>query len=119
MSKHIGARKQSIIIAVSLTPDVCLTPMGGAMVPVPYQISVDLGGATDVISSVHFNGAPVYVYAHSLAPPVKGDEPGTGGGVVSGVNVGKVWAFTSSQSVRAERRKVVREGDRCWMNVKA
>ena len=87
--------------------------------PVPYQITTDLSGATNVIPNVNFNGAPVYVYAHSLAPPVKGDEPGTGGGVQSGVNVHKVWAFTSSQTVRADRRKVVREGDRCWMNAKA
>ncbi len=119
MSKHVGARKQSIIVAASLTPDVCLTPVGAAMVPVPYPISVDLSGSTEVVENVHFNGAPVYVYAHSLAPPVKGDEPGTGGGVVSGVNVGKVWAFTSSKKVFAGKRQVVREGDFCWMNVKA
>ena len=89
------------------------------MVPVPYQVSAKLGGSTEVIRNVQFNRAPVYVYAHSLAPPVKGDEPGTGGGIVSGVNRGKVWAFTSSQSVRAGGRKVVRVGDRCWMNCKA
>ena len=80
MSKHIGARKQSIIVAVNLTPDVCLTPVGGAMVPVPYAISVTLAGSTKVTPSVRFNRAPAYVYGHSLAPPVKGDEPGTGGG---------------------------------------
>lgn len=119
MTAHVGARKQSIIVAVNLTPDVCLTPVGGAMVPVPYLISVNLAGAMKVTPSVRFNRAPAYVYAHSLAPPVKGDEQGTGGGVVSGVNTGKVWAFTSSKNVFAEGRQVVREGDYCWMNVKA
>jgi hypothetical protein len=118
MTAHVGARKQSIIVAVNITPDVCLTPVGGAMKPVPYGISVDLAGATKVIPNVRLNGAPVYVYAHSITPPVKGDEQGTGGGVVSGVNKGKVWAFTSSKNVYAEGRQVVREGDYCWMNCK-
>jgi hypothetical protein len=115
---RIGARKQDIIIAMCTSPDVCLTPRGPKMVPVPYQITCTLGRSTDVTPTVRFNRAPVYVYAHSVAQNVKGDEPGTGGGVVSGVNVGKVWAFTSSQNVFSEGRKVVREGDRCWMNCK-
>jgi hypothetical protein len=113
---YVGARKQDVIVAVCISPDICLTPMGAAMVPVPYQIAVRLGSSTDVIENVHFNGAPVYVREHSVAHHVKGNEPGTGGGVISGINVGQAWAFTSSNTVRAGKRKIVREGDYCWMN---
>jgi hypothetical protein len=60
----------------------------------------------------------VFQWDHSLAPPVVGDEPGTGGGVVSGVNKGKAWAEEASTNVRAERRRIVRDGDKAWLNLK-
>ncbi len=115
----LGCRKDSRFYAVTTSPDVCLTPMGGAMVPVPYQLYADLGGSQKCIPNVRFNHQPCYVYDHSLAPKVQGDEPGTGGGVVSGVNVGKVWAYEASSNVRAEGRRIVRVDDHCWMNMKA
>lgn len=114
----IGARKDSKFYAVTLSPDVCLTPMGPGMVPVPYMLYASLEGSSECIESVRFNGKPVYVYDHSLAPAVQGNEPGTGGGVKSGVNMGKVWAEEASANVRAEGRRIVRHGDRCWMNAK-
>src|SRR5690242_1941181 len=97
----IGARKDSRFYAVSTSPDVCLTPRGGAMVPVPYNIYVNLEPSEKCTPSVQFNKKPVFVWDHSLAPTVKGDEPGTGGGIKSGVNVGKVWADGASRNVRA------------------
>lgn len=115
----IGARKDSRIYAVTIAPDVCLTPSGGAMVPVPYMLYASFEGSMKCIESVNFNKKPAYTYDHSLAPTVQGDEPGTGGGVKSGVNRGKVWADEASKNVRADGRRVVRAGDRCWMNVKA
>jgi uncharacterized Zn-binding protein involved in type VI secretion len=114
----IGARKDSTFYAVSMIPDVCLTPRGAAMVPVPYSIYSNLAGSELCAPSVHFNRAPAYQWDHSLAPPVVGDEPGTGGGVKSGVNTGKVWAPEASTNVRAEGRRIVRHGDKCWMNTK-
>lgn len=115
----VGARKDSQFYAVSTCPDVCLTPMGGGMVPVPYMIYANLAPSEKCTPSVQLNGKPTYVWDHSLAPNVKGDEPGTGGGVKSGVNVGKVWADHASKNVRAERRRIVRHNDPCWMNMKA
>lgn len=114
----LGARKDSQFRAVSMSPDVCLTPVGGAMVPVPYMISVNFEPSEKCTPSVRFNGKPVFVWDYSLAPNVTGDEPGTGGGVQSGVNVGKVWADEASTNVRSERRRIVRHGDKCWMNMK-
>lgn len=115
----IGARKDHTFYAVSATPDVCLTPRGAGMVPVPYQIICpDLSGSEKVAQTVRFNGAPAFQWSHSLAPPVTGDEAGIGGGVMSGVNTGKVWAVEASTNVRAEGRRIVRHGDRAWLNVK-
>lgn len=114
----IGARKDSSFYAVTMEPDVCLTPMGAGMVPVPYMLYASFDGSGKCIESVRFNRKASFVFDHSLAPTVEGDEPGTGGGVKSGVNKGKVWAHESSTNVRAEGRKIVRAGDRCWMNVK-
>jgi hypothetical protein len=115
----IGSRRDGTFYAVSATPDVCLTPRGAGMVPVPYQIICpDFSSSEKVAETVRFNGAPAFQWSHSLAPPVVGDEPGTGGGVKSGVNTGKGWAEDASINVRAERRRVVRHGDRAWLNVK-
>lgn len=115
----IGARKQETFYAVTTSPDVCLTPCGPAMVPIPYMLYASFQPSQKTTPSVRFNKKPVYVFDHSLAPNVTGDEPGTGGGVKSGVNVGKVWACEASKNVYSEGRRIVRHGDRCWMNVKA
>jgi hypothetical protein len=88
------------------------------MVPVPYMLYASFEGSQECTETVHFNGRPAFVFDHSRAPKVQGDEPGTGGGVKSGVNEGKVWADGASRTVRAEGRRVVRNGDHCWMNVK-
>lgn len=113
----IGARKDAIIYSVTVAPDVCWTPVGGGMEPVPYQLYADLSSSLKCIESVRFNRKPCYVLDHSLAPVVDGDEAGTGGGLLSGVNKGRVWADQASASVRAERYRVVRVGDLNWMNV--
>lgn len=115
----LGARKDSIFCAVTTSPDVCLTPMGAGMVPVPYMLYCDFEPSEKCTPTVRFNGKPAFVWDQSLAPDVKGDEPGTGGGVKSGVNVGKVWADEASANVRAEKIRIVRHGDKCWMNMKA
>lgn len=115
----LGARKDMIIYCVTVAPDVCWTPVGGGMEPVPYQLFADLSGSLKCIDSVRLNRKPCYVYDHSLAPLVQGDEPGTGGGIMSGVNMGRVWADHASLNVRAERYRIVRIYDLNWMNVQS
>ena len=80
----VGARKDGEFYAISTCPDVCLTPLGAGMVPVPYQIFASLEPSEKVIGSVRFNSKPSYGWDHSLAPNVQGDEPGTGVGGESG-----------------------------------
>ncbi len=112
-----GARKNSIFIVVNLVPDVCKTPIGASMVPVPYPIMGNLGDSTVVAKHVNFNGDPVYLLSDSIVPRVTGNEPGTGGGIKSGVNKGKVRATGSSKNVKVEGKRVVRHGDEAEMNL--
>ena len=112
-----GARKNSVFMVVSLLPDVCKTPMGSSMVPVPYPIVGDLGNSVEVSKTVFFNGDPVFLLNDSVVTTVTGNEAGTGGGMKSGVNKGKVRATGSALSVRVEKKFVVRHGDECDMNL--
>lgn len=112
-----GARKNSVFKAVSLVPDVCKTPMGPNMVPVPYPVIADLSNSVEVANTVRFNGDPVFLLSDSVVTHVTGNEAGTGGGMTSGVNKGKVRATASSTSVRVEKKYVVRHGDECEMNL--
>ena len=112
-----AARKNSIFMVVSLVPVVCKTPIGSSMVPVPYPIVGDLANSIEVAKHVKFNGDPVYLLSDSVVTSVTGNEPGTGGGMKSGVNKGKVRATSSSKTVRVEKKLVVRHGDECDMNL--
>jgi hypothetical protein len=72
---------------VCLSPCVCNTPMGSTVVPVPYMIVGDLKNATRTVATVLF-GAEEAFTMNSRITTVKGNEAGTKGGVVSGVNLG-------------------------------
>jgi len=112
-----GARKNSIFMAVSLLPDICKTPIGPNMVPIPYPVMADLSNSVAVAKTVRFNDDAVFLLDDSVVATLTGNEPGTGGGMKSGVNKGKVRATASSKSVRVEGKYVVRHGDACEMNL--
>lgn len=84
MAKNYIARQDGQWTVVSLTPDVCKTPMGPATPPVPYPVTASLDDAVQVVPSVKANGHPVLVLAQSFVPSTKGDEPGVAKGVKSG-----------------------------------
>jgi RHS repeat-associated protein len=113
----IGARKCHSFIAISQLPDVCLTPCGNVMEPVPYAIIGRLDSSQGTVASVRANGEPVFVLDASTVPAVTGNEAGEGGGVNSGVCMGSVRATTASSSVRANGKFLVRHGDSCEMNI--
>ena len=113
----LGARKNNSFMVVCLAPDSGKTPMGAGMVPVPYPIVADLDDSHEVAKHVNFNGDPVFLLSESVVAKVTGNEPGTGGGMISNVNRGKVRAIGSSKSVRVEKKFVVRHGDLCDMNL--
>jgi Domain of unknown function (DUF4150)/DNase/tRNase domain of colicin-like bacteriocin len=113
---RIATRQNASFKAVSNTPDVCKTPMGGSTPPVPYQIVADLGGSTGIVPSVRFNGKPAYVLDQSVVPTCTGDEQGTANGVKSGTVGGEVKPTKGSSTVRAGGHAIIRDGDPCTMN---
>ena|GEM_PF-676115 len=101
---------------MSLTPDVCWTPVGSTVVPVPYMITADLSDSLATSPNTRFNGQPVFLHDQSKVSQVTGDEAGTGGGVKSGTYKGIGEPIQGSSTVRANGKPVVRHGDPCKMN---
>ena len=98
-------------------PDVCKTPTPGGPVPIPYP---NIGRAADT------SKGPKTVKTDGQMPMVKGsvyskstgDEPGTAGGVVSGVNRSKCEFMVYSFDVKFEGKNVCRLGDQLLHNTK-
>ena len=69
-------------IVISIFPDVCLTPFGPFMIPLPYQI---LGFCDEVMNASPSTGTEetADLTMDSRLTTVYGDEPGKGGGIIS------------------------------------
>ena len=116
MADNYAARKESGWTVFSIPPDICKTPMGSAMVPVPYPVTSELADAFGVVESVRINGHPAVVFDQSKTPTTKGDAPGKGTGIKSGTVELQCEPIDKSSSVRAGKKWVVRHGDKFWMN---
>lgn len=94
------------------SPDFCKTPGAGVVPYVNIAFSRDLKKGS---RTVRTNKVPAALKESEFRPSY-GDEPGVGGGVVSGVNRG--WAkFTDySHDVFIEGRNVARLSDPMMMN---
>lgn len=104
--------KSSDGMITSAAPDMCITPGAGPVAYVNVAFSKDIvNGSVTVMT----DGVTAALKDTEFTPS-HGDEPGTGGGVVSGVNMG--WAkFTNySQDVKFEGRNVARLSDPMMMN---
>jgi len=118
MAKNYIARQDGQWTVVSLTPDVCKTPMGPATPPVPYPVTASLGDAVLIVPSVKANGHPVLVLGQSFVPSTKGDEPGVAKGVKSGT-VGDICEpLEHSTTFRVTGKPVLRHFDKFWMNAR-
>ena len=116
MAANYGARKAAGWTVYSLPPDVCKTPMGSAMVPVPYPVTSSLADAFGIVESVKLNGNPAVVFDKSKTPKTRGDMAGKGTGIKSGTVEMQCEPLDKSSSVRAGKKWVVRHGDKFWMN---
>ena len=85
------------------------------MVPVVYQIVSKGEAADNTVRTVLLNGQPAFVW-DSRTTCVEGNEPGTGGGVTSGVTAGECKPIESDKTTRARGEFVIRDGDRFMMN---
>ncbi len=98
-------------------PDVCKTPAGPSIVPIPYP---NIGKASDA------SGGPDSVLIDGKMPMVKGakyststgDEAGTVGGIISGKTKGACEFMLYSFDVKFEGKHVCRLGDSLFHNDK-
>ncbi|MEM9189074.1 MAG: PAAR-like domain-containing protein [Myxococcota bacterium] len=94
---------------VPTVPSVCTTPMAPAPTPVPYPIT----GATDRLDpgceDVTIEGRRA-MNTKGKVPKLHGNEPGTGGDVVSGVTGGTAVAIVGAATVMFEGAPVVTTG---------
>lgn len=116
MATQLVARRDSAWIVISISPDVCLTPMGGIPVPVPYQVTASLSEGQATATTVNVKGNPAFIHGQSIVPTTKGGEAGTQGGVMSGTTGQKTWPKQHSGTVRVQGQYMVRAGDLMWMN---
>ena len=110
--------KSKRFYCVSIFPDICLTPLGPTMVPVPYIIIGEFSEATGVSPNVTSNGEPVVIHASTVIPSVRGDEPGTGKGIKSGTVGGRVQSMEKSSTLWFNGERALRVGDLVYMNDK-
>lgn len=110
-----GSRDTDEGIIVSVEPDMCWTPMGGSMVAVPYRIWARQQDVAAMANTVRQTSMRTHV-KESLVLRCYGDEPGIGGGVISGTTGATCTPKTYSMTVFAEGRNVARHDDDWWMN---
>jgi len=113
--RPVSGRKDDWNYIASVGPDVCWTPMGSSVVPVPYDSFVTFERSVRTSRSVYNNGREDF-QANSRAYGVQGHEPGVKKGVV--VSGYKQYATIrkGSSTVFSEGWQVVRDGDPAWIN---
>lgn len=111
----VSARKDGVNMMMCMGPDVCKTPIGSSMVPVPYVTMVTLGPASRTAKSVRNNGKQDF-NLNSRTRLVTGHEPGVGKGVVDSGYKGWCNAQKGSSTVFSEGFAVVRHFDPAWLN---
>ncbi len=87
-------------------PDVCMTPAAPSPVPIPYPNTGQLPNASGTVSKVVIANMESVVESSTI-PKSQGDEPGTLGGVISGVNMGQIAFKTYSSKCYANGKKMV------------
>jgi len=103
--------------AIASAPDVCKTPVGSAVVPIPYPNISQSSTLKKGSKSVKINGQSAVLKGSTFASS-SGDQAGSLGGIVSGVT-GKETEFTSySFDVKIEGKNVVRHADMTTHNKK-
>lgn len=108
--------KSGRFYCVSLTPDICKTPVGASTPPLPYTIVGEFADATGTSPNVKSHSEPVVLHGRTTIPTVKGDAPGSSGGVKSGTVGKQVDTKGSSPTHRANGAGQVQVGREVWMN---
>jgi hypothetical protein len=102
-------------MTTAAAPDVCKTPTPSGPVPMPYPNVADSKDLVDGSSSVTADGEPIALKDSAFSTST-GNEPGSAGGLVSGVTKGKAKFSLYSMDVKIEGRNVARLSDTMTMN---
>ena len=120
MNATLAANGQTVVHkdsgGVVTTTDICNTPMGNTVVPIPYTNvarSLDVAGGSE---TVFVDGNPIML-KDSVFSRSSGDEPGSLGGVSSGVTSGKARFVNYSNNVFVEGRPICRRLDPMVSNI--
>lgn len=108
--------KSQRFYCVSLTPDICKTPVGSSTPPLPYTVIGEFSKAINASPNVKSHSEPVILHQRSTIPTVSGDAAGRAGGVKSGTVGKQVDTLESSSSHRANGAELVQVGRQVWMN---
>ena len=92
--------------AVAMAPDVCKTPAAPSPLPIPYPNMGMVNGTDGAIDKVLMENKETVVESSKI-PSSKLDEPGTLGGIISGVNRGQITFKKYSSKVFAKGKKIV------------
>ncbi|UXN05583.1 PAAR-like domain-containing protein [Bartonella sp. HY761] len=96
-------------------PDVCLTPIGSAKVPVAYDSFVTFEASERTSKSVYNNKKEDF-QVNTRAKKIQGHEPGIDKGVVVQGHQKYATIRKGSSTVFSEGWQVVRDGDPAWIN---
>ena len=114
MASNFTARQVDIYTIVCTSPSVNLTPIGSAIVPIPYNVSETLEKSADVSETVSMGKAKVYLKkSHSSC--VVGDGPGVCCGVSSGTLLAKSYVIEHSSNTKVDGSEIIRVGDEQYM----
>jgi len=103
-------------IATSTLPDICKTPTPVGPVDIAYvniAMDKDLAGGSGTVNAD--GGNSIAIEGCTFSKSV-GDEPGSNGGVSSGVNLGEASFISFSPDVTIEGKAVCRLSDKMMMN---
>ncbi|WP_167758617.1 RHS repeat-associated core domain-containing protein [Zemynaea arenosa] len=110
--------KSSRFYCVSLTPDICKTPIGASTPPIPYNIIGEFVDTLQASPNVKSRSEPVYLHGKSYISTVKGDMPGKAGGVKSGTVGDRAESKAGSSTLRANLASTFQTARQVWMNAK-
>lgn len=110
-ARHSG--KNAIITCMA--PDVCKTQVGNAVVPIPYMIISKLDWSDKTSKDVELTGMKAF-NMDARTNKVTGDEPGSLGGVKSGVNKGWCRPQSNKTSVFVNGAELLQNNNLYEMN---
>ncbi len=116
-NKQGVSSKNSSATASNTAPDVCLTQIGNAVVPIPYPNTATSSDLKDGSKTVKVDGASAAIDGCSYSKST-GDEAGNKKGIMSGTKGDKAQFGNYSFDVKIEGKGVGRNTDLMTMNNK-